>query len=98
MTQTTSTDLDPLGQHLVAGVGVSLVQHQADAGGAGQGEVGAGTLHGGVGELQLSAQLQTRHLGQQAAAAQLQLLAVVRDHLLLVLPLVVQDEELGSAA
>ena len=71
------------------------MEHHADAGGSGEREVGAGGVHGGVGELQLSAQLQADHLGHHVATAHLELFPVLRDHLLLALVLVVKDEELG---
>ena len=89
------TDLDPLGQQLVAGECVPLVEGDAEGGGAGEGEVGAGGGGGGVGILQLSAQLQAGDARRHVARAHLHGLAVLRDHLLLALVLVVKDEELG---
>ena len=90
------TDLDPLGQQLVAGECVPLVEGDAEGGGAGEGEVGAGGGGGGVGILQLSAQLQAGDAGRHVARAHLHGLAVLRDHLLLLLHLVVDDGELGT--
>ena len=71
------------------------MEHQAHAGRASQGEVRTGRMHGGVGELELSAQLKADHLGYHVASAHLELLPVLGDHLLLSLVLIVKDEELG---
>ena len=91
-----STDLDPLGQQLVAGECVPLVERDAEGGGAGEGEVGAVGGGGGVGILQLSAQLQAGDARRHVARAHLHGLAVLRDHLLFLLHFVVDDGELGT--
>ena len=91
-----STDLDSLSQQLVAGVCVPFVEGQAEGGGSSEGEVGAGETGRSVGVLQLSTQFQTCHLGRHVASAHLHRLAVVRDHLLLLLHTVVHDAELGT--
>ncbi|RUS74823.1 hypothetical protein EGW08_017413, partial [Elysia chlorotica] len=88
--------LDPLCQKFVSCVGVCLVQNQTGAAGACQGEVRPLTLQRGVGEADLTTQTCTGDLGCLIARAQLKLLPVFSDHLLLLLYVVVQNEKLGS--
>ena len=91
-----STNLHPLGQQLVAGQRVPLVKGDAERRGTSEGEIGARGAGGGVGVLQLSAQFQPSDACSHVSGAHLHGLSVLRDHLLLLLHLVVHDAELGA--